>query len=126
MLLQKRLSTWLLTIAANVCRTELQRRSRRAECSWEGLEGQAAPGSVEASALQRLDEEAVYRALGLLSAEHRLVVVLFYYEGMSQPEIAWVCGCVVGTVKSRLHYALARLRRLLGPAGSENEERVKP
>src|SRR5947209_12091247 len=35
----KRLSTWLLAIEANVCRTELQRRSRRAECRWEELEG---------------------------------------------------------------------------------------
>jgi RNA polymerase sigma-70 factor (ECF subfamily) len=126
----KSLSTWLLAIAANVCRTEIQRRSRRPESGWEELEGHAAPGTVEACALRRLEGEAVYRALGTLSPDHRLVVVLFYYEGMSQQEIARVCGCVVGTVKSRLHYALARLRGVLAPLGDEkdrtSDERGKP
>jgi RNA polymerase sigma-70 factor (ECF subfamily) len=118
----KRLSTWLLAIGANVCRTELRRRSRQPECGWEELEGQSAPGSVESDALQRLEGEAVYRALRSLSADHRLAVVLFYYEGLSQPEIARVCGCAVGTVKSRLHYALARLRSVLAPPGNEDQE----
>jgi RNA polymerase sigma-70 factor (ECF subfamily) len=122
-------STWLLAIAANLCRTELRRRSRRPECSSDGLEERGAPGSVEGAALRRLEGERVDRALGALSPDHRLVVVLFYFEGMRQPEIARACGCAVGTVKSRLHYALARLRQLLLTASeqeSARDERGKP
>jgi RNA polymerase sigma-70 factor, ECF subfamily len=109
----QRFSTWLLTIAANLCRTELRRRSRHPEHGWQELADQEAPGSVEGAALQRLEGEEVHRALSLLSPEHRLTVVLFYFEQMSHQEIAQVCGCAVGTAKSRLHYALARLRALL-------------
>jgi RNA polymerase sigma-70 factor (ECF subfamily) len=118
--LERRFATWILAIAANLCRTEGSRRARRgrreaAVAGWsEGsVEEPVAPQSVEAAALRRLEGERVQQALHGLSPEHRLAVVLFYYEGMSHTEIASVCGCAVGTVKSRLHYALARLRRLL-------------
>jgi RNA polymerase sigma-70 factor, ECF subfamily len=114
-------STWLLTIAANLCRTELRRRSRRPDCPGELLAEPEAPGSVEADALHRLEGDEVYRALESLSPEHRLVVLLFYFEELTQPEIARVCGCAVGTVKSRLHHALARLRRVLQPTGTPEE-----
>jgi RNA polymerase sigma-70 factor (ECF subfamily) len=114
-------SAWLLAITANLCRTELRQRSRRPDYSGEPVVELEAPGSVEADALQRLQGHEVYRALDLLSPEHRLVVLLFYFEELTQPEIARVCGCAVGTVKSRLHYALARLRRLLQPTGTPGE-----
>jgi RNA polymerase sigma-70 factor (ECF subfamily) len=108
-----RFAAWLLTIAANLCRTELSRRSRRPQCEWEALESLEAPGSVEDTALRRLEGDAVHRALQGLSPEHRMALILFYYEGLSHAEIARACGCAVGTVKSRLHYALARLRSML-------------
>jgi RNA polymerase sigma-70 factor (ECF subfamily) len=93
---------------------------------WEEPAEPASASTVEEAALRRLEGERVHRALDALSPEHRLVVVLFYYEGLSHAEIARVCHCAVGTAKSRLHYALARLRRLLcsvdprtQPAGGE-------
>jgi RNA polymerase sigma-70 factor, ECF subfamily len=109
----QRLSAWLLTIAANLCRNEVRRRSRRPEYGVEAAPESEAAGSVEDLALQRLANEEASRALDRLSPEHRLTVVLFYYEGMSHPEIAKLCGCAVGTAKSRLHYALKQLRALL-------------
>jgi RNA polymerase sigma-70 factor (ECF subfamily) len=108
-----RVATWLLAIATNLARTEASRRSRRATIPWEAHPEPEAPGDVEQTALRRLEGERVFQALAALSPEHRLVVTLFYYEGLSHAEIAHVCGCAVGTAKSRLHYALARLRRLL-------------
>lgn len=123
---EERFSTWLFTIAANLCRTELRRRARHPESGWDDLAWAEAPGSVEEMALSRLEGHEASRALARLSPDHRLAVVLFYFEGMGHQEIARVCGCAVGTVKSRLHYALARLRQMLGPltrmspaAGSE-------
>jgi RNA polymerase sigma-70 factor (ECF subfamily) len=47
-----------------------------------------------------------------LPEPHRRVILLRFFEDASLQEIAGVLRCSVGTVKSRLHYALARLRRL--------------
>ena len=60
-------------------------------------------------AFLKLDE-----ALAQLSPEHRTVLVLREYEGLSYQEIADALGCRIGTVMSRLHYARRRARELLG------------
>jgi RNA polymerase sigma-70 factor, ECF subfamily len=53
------------------------------------------------------------RALDQLSDDHRLVVQLHEFEGLSYDEIAAVLGIPSGTVKSRLHHAFAKLRQTL-------------
>ncbi|MDH3350970.1 MAG: RNA polymerase sigma factor, partial [Gammaproteobacteria bacterium] len=58
--------------------------------------------------LKRLDV-----ALGQLSDEHRIVVLLHDTEGYKLSEIQALTGVPVGTVKSRLHRARARLREIL-------------
>ena len=55
--------------------------------------------------------DAVLSALATLSGRQRAVVVLRYYEGLSESEIAAALGCSTGTVKSAASRALARLRR---------------
>jgi len=45
-----------------------------------------------------------------LSPEHRAVLELVFYQGLSIEETAGICGCPVGTVKSRLSYARQQLR----------------
>lgn len=52
----------------------------------------------------------VLAAVDTLGPKHKIVVVLHYLNGLNLAEIAQVVGCPVGTVKSRLHYALGRLR----------------
>jgi RNA polymerase sigma-70 factor (sigma-E family) len=52
-------------------------------------------------------------ALAALSIERRAVVVLRFYEGMTQEEIAEALDVRLGTVKSRLHRGLAELREAL-------------
>jgi RNA polymerase sigma-70 factor, ECF subfamily len=52
----------------------------------------------------------ILAAVDQLSAKHRIVVVLHYLNGLNLSEIAEVVDCPIGTVKSRLHYALRRLR----------------
>ena len=54
-------------------------------------------------------------SMSALPPLQREVVVLFEYEDMSLAETAETCGIDVGTVKSRLHRARARLRRSLSP-----------
>jgi RNA polymerase sigma-70 factor (ECF subfamily) len=53
-----------------------------------------------------LDKERLEAALASLSAEHRAVIELTFYHQLSRAEVAQTLGCPVGTVKSRLHYAL--------------------
>ena len=57
--------------------------------------------------------EMVRGALRRLSPEHRQVVVLRYFADMTVPEVALSVGVREGTVKSRLHRALGRLREEL-------------
>lgn len=64
--------------------------------------------------IMRLD-----RALAALSDEHRLVVLLHDSEGYKLKEIHEITGDPVGTIKSRLHRARARLRELLATDGTQ-------
>lgn len=57
--------------------------------------------------------EALRAALDGLTRPHRAVIDLTFYHDLSQAEIARIMGCSVGTVKSRMHYALKTLRRLM-------------
>lgn len=63
---------------------------------------------------ERLDE-SIQRALGTLSGELRMVVVLSDVEGFSYEEIATMLGVPLGTVKSRLHRARQVLQERLRP-----------
>ena len=71
------------------------------------------PGEVAASAAPEPDlalRHDVARALGELPRQQRAVVVLAYFEDLTHPEAARVLGVSVGTVKSTLARALAKLR----------------
>lgn len=55
----------------------------------------------------------LHEAINSLKIHHRLVVILFYLQGFSLTEIAYILECPVGTVKSRLHHARKILKREL-------------
>src|SRR5215212_2668251 len=59
------------------------------------------------------DRDELQRAFRLLSIEHRTIVVLHHYLGLSVVEAAASLGIPAGTAKSRLHYALEALRAIL-------------
>jgi RNA polymerase sigma-70 factor (ECF subfamily) len=62
----------------------------------------------------------VARALSRIPEEHREVLTLAYFEGLSQREISQRTGIPLGTIKSRTTVALKRLRRsLVNPAAEE-------
>ncbi|SBT51114.1 SigE family RNA polymerase sigma factor [Micromonospora narathiwatensis] len=56
------------------------------------------------------DRDRLWRALGRLPRRQRAVLVLRYFEDLSEVEIAGVLGCSVGTVKSQASRAVAKLR----------------
>jgi RNA polymerase sigma-70 factor (ECF subfamily) len=102
---QRRFSTWLFQIALNLCR-DWHRRPPPEPVG-------AAPGNVVAtgSGSQAATEAAldVRRLLGALPEAQRDVVLLRYYLDLGEEEVAEILGCPRGTVKSRLHHAMARL-----------------
>jgi RNA polymerase sigma-70 factor (ECF subfamily) len=61
------------------------------------------------------DEKTRHLQQGLqsLSPEHRAVLELVFYQGLSLKEVAQVCSCPIGTIKSRLSYARQQLRGVL-------------
>ena len=67
----------------------------------------AAPGDVAAEVAVRM---AVRAALGSLTVRERAVLVLRVFDDLSEVQVAQVLGCAVGTVKSTMARASARLR----------------
>lgn len=117
---------WLLAIAHRKAIDRLRaQRSRPPEMPTNLLPAVAAGQGGDADGSFRADptgdgaqaserRETVMRALMGLPAEQRDVVVMAYLLGYSSTEIAALRRLPVGTVKSRMQRALARLRRLLG------------
>lgn len=121
-------STWLYTIAVNLARDEARRLRYRGrfQTSLDDSDSPAAEPVSTAPAvadevLARITREEIRRALVDLSPEHREVLLLHYFEGFAYKEIAEACGCSVGTVGSRLHYAVKHLRRALEDAADSKE-----
>ena len=73
------------------------------------------PATVPAQRDPRLAER-LEAALLELPAGYRAVLVLHDIEGLSHEECAEIMNCRVGTSKSQLHKARAKMRELLGPA----------
>jgi RNA polymerase sigma-70 factor (ECF subfamily) len=107
------LGTWIYRLTVNATLTYVTRRPRDLALEDQPLEPPAAPGPETDPALRARIE----RALAALPAGYRAVLVLHDVEGQSHEEIAEVLGCRVGTSKSQLHKARARMRELLGPLG---------
>jgi RNA polymerase sigma-70 factor, ECF subfamily len=107
-------SAWIFTIARNL-RIDRLRGDQRAKiyASYEVVEPEAPERPDSAlSALER--DERVRLALAQLSAEQVRVVQLSFFEGRAHGDIATLLDLPLGTVKSRVRLAMARLRTLLG------------
>ena len=73
-----------------------------------------------------IDRDQLERAARRLSVEHRAVVVLHYFLDLPHAEIASVLGIPVGTVRSRLRYAMRGLRAAIeADARLETQEAVR-
>ena len=104
---------WLHRIAVNRSLDELRRRKDRdvpLEAARELPSRSAFPEEAAEASEQRA---AIRNALGALEPMHRAAVVLRYYHGFGEAEMAVALRCRRGTVKSRLHYALRRLGEIL-------------
>jgi RNA polymerase sigma-70 factor (ECF subfamily) len=106
------LSTWVYRLAVNAALSHVSKRKRRPE-SEEWVDQEAPdPRPQRDSALTRQLEAA----LETLPAGYRAVLVLHDVEGLSHDQCAEILGCRVGTSKSQLHKARARMRTILAPS----------
>lgn len=107
---------WFRRILVNGCRDRLRARSRR-RIADVGRELTEAEHPREADPTRPTEvRDAVDRAMELLGPDERLIVVLRFHADMTVPVIAATVGIPEGTVKSRLHHALRRLRTALEEA----------
>jgi RNA polymerase sigma-70 factor (ECF subfamily) len=113
--------SWLFRIATNACYDELRRRRSRPAISLDEPRGpeelpidlpQTGP-SLEDHAQQLELAGYLQEALGALPADQRAAIVLCDVQGFDYSEIAQITGVSLGTVKSRIARARARLRELL-------------
>ena len=104
------LKAWLFTILRNTHISLSKRRSRE-----RNMMSETAPEDVGAAASQAWlpATSALRSAVEKLPEEQREALILIGALGLSYEECAEVCGCPIGTVKSRLNRARARLATLL-------------
>ena len=104
------LKAWLFTILRNRFRSLVSRKHVTAEVASDDLEQLSSiPPEQEA----RLEVVAFRRAFSLLKPAQREILVLIAVHGLSYERTAEVCGCEVGTVKSRVNRARAQLKAFL-------------
>ena len=119
----RRLSAWLYTIATNLWKDHLKkaRGHVKVEVGMGVMESEVRPLYDRAAPLEELVrremEGGVREAVMALPEEHRLVLVMRHYQGLSYQEIAEIVNCPLGTVKSRMHYAVTALRERLAKKG---------
>ena len=104
------LRAWLFTILRNTYYTAVSRRRRE----------QPDPDGKHAAALSApptqdwtMTMQSLQAALQKLPIEHREALILVGAAGLSYEEAASICNCAVGTIKSRVNRARARLVRLM-------------
>ena len=105
------LRAWLFTILRNIYYSNYRKRAREVQDS-DGFYARrlTVPGDQES----HLDLEDFRRALTMLPVEQREVLTLIGASGLSYEEAAEVCEVGIGTIKSRLSRARAKLVNILG------------
>ena len=121
------LKAWLFTIVRNKFLSAVSRRHVTAEVHDEDLERHHWVAPEQES---RIEVLAFQRAFTMLSLVHREVLILAVVQGLPYAEIALLCGCEVGTVKSRANRARAALKHLLlddeAPAAAPRSGEAEP
>ncbi len=122
----RKFSTWVYTIAGNLCKNEIRNRSRSPFVSYSMLERdeaedhsplQFADSSMKPDVLyrKRSMKEVVDEVVKGLPNHHRLIFTLREMQGKSYREVAEILGVNLGTVKSRLHRARTAFAQTIAP-----------
>ena len=105
------LKTWLFTILRNTAYSEYRKRWREVEDA-EGAH--TASLTSQPNQMAHLDMADFMVALDTIPQDQREALILVGASGFSYEEAAEICGCAVGTIKSRVNRARQRLAETLG------------
>jgi RNA polymerase sigma-70 factor, ECF subfamily len=104
------MAAWLFTILRNLFRSEYRKRRREVE----DVEGKYADNMKSQPDQEgRIELQEFRAALAQLPSDQREALILVGASGFSYEEAAEICECAVGTIKSRVSRARARLAELL-------------
>ncbi len=112
----RKFSTWLYTIAANMCKNEYRRREKTRQL-FRPLEDMTQLSAPLTNFSHKEDNQyflsCLENAIQELSPTHRQVFILRYQEDLSVKKVSEIMGCSEGTVKSRSFHALRKLAQKL-------------
>jgi len=109
-------STWLYTIASNLAKSELRRRSIFNPISLTRLKAKrlsSIKSSPDKALLEKELGQKIQEGIEKLKPYYRAPLILRDVEGLSYEEISEIVGCPLGTVKSRINRARLKLREIL-------------
>jgi RNA polymerase sigma-70 factor, ECF subfamily len=115
---------WLYRIAVNCCRSRMRRKWYQV-LPWPSPAPEITSEPEEQPDRLLMRDEyrnEILRAVESLGEKHKLVIILRYYAGLSNEEIAGTLDIPSGTVRSRLHTARQRLRALLTTDEEQQEQ----
>ena len=117
------LRAWLFTILRNTYYTEIRKRRRESDglSSLAQQDSNMGPGQEWSVTLSSLKE-----ALEMLPSDQREALVLVGAAGLSYEEAAEVCNCALGTIKSRVNRARAKLLSLMGAEATADVVEADP
>ena len=107
-----KLSTWIFGIAYRKAMKALRRWDQPVEDPDLDVRVSEEPGPDQQAGLEQIQARLATAMKGL-SADHRSVVDLTYFQGFAYAEIAAIMGCPVDTVKTRMFHARRHLKRML-------------
>ena len=104
------LRAWLFTILRNIYYSEYRKRRREVADPDGAFAAKLATAPAQSGHMDLLDFRA---ALQQLPSDQREALILIGASGLSYEEAAGVCGCAIGTMKSRVNRARIRLAEML-------------
>jgi RNA polymerase sigma-70 factor (ECF subfamily) len=101
---------WLLKIVINESLNRLKSRKRRTAALERAARAEPASWTLDDTVIGRERAALLREALDALGEQERTVIYLRYFLMLSEQELAEYLGCAPGTVKSRLHRAISKLK----------------
>lgn len=111
------MNAWLFTILRNLYYSQMRKRGREVQDTDGAFTARLGVAPAHDG---RMDLADFKRALDELPPDQREAILLIGASGFSYEEAAEICGCAIGTVKSRVSRARARLQVSLGIAGASD------
>jgi RNA polymerase sigma-70 factor, ECF subfamily len=111
------MSAWLITILRNLYRSEYRKRRREVE----DVDGKYAENLRSLPQQEgQVEMSEFLEALAKLAPDQREALILIGALGFSHEEVANICGCAIGTIKSRVNRARNQLAKLLSIESPED------